>query len=163
LKSAKGKKLNCYNFNLVGKRKNFIEVRRDTRTTDHKTKGGPRQHERQQHVATTAAAATATAATSVTATATPTAATCACCHLCNSHTHAYMRAKFFFNKIKFNAAKMLGAWHSFGSIFFFFLNFFVFFLLQIAWQTPSTRMTTPATANANELQMQCTCIKNENG
>jgi len=113
LKSAKGKKLNCYNFNLVGKRKNFIEVRRDTRTTDHKTKGGPRQHERQQHVATTVAAAT-----SVTATATPTAATCACCHLCNSHTHAYMRAKFFFNKIKFNAAKMLGAWHSFGSIFF---------------------------------------------
>lgn len=42
-------------------------------------------------------------------------------------------------------------------------HFLYFFSLQIAWQTPSTRMTTPATANANELQMQCTCIKNENG
>lgn len=144
---------NCYNFNLVGERKTSSMFADTDTHNDRKTNGEPRQHARQQHVATTAVAA---------ATSRAAAATCACCHLCNSHT----QAKFFFNKIKCNAAKCSApATRSdqFFCEYFLYFIFRIFFSLQIAWQTPSTRMTTPATANANELQMQCTCIKNENG
>lgn len=83
--------------------------------------------------------------------------------ICAIPTHRQSFSLIKLNVMLRNARRPPLVRFNFFCVYFLYFIFCIFFPLQIAWQTPSTRMTTPATANANELQMQCTCIKNENG